>query len=68
LCLGSARSGQLAGCLLKAVAIESKGACKINFESGEIKLYQESGDGLTVLNNQKATKALTISTQSVSSI
>jgi hypothetical protein len=62
------RSGQVAGCVFKTAQVETKGACKINFENDEIKLYHEFGQGLSVLNNQRATQTVKIPTTGVSRI
>jgi hypothetical protein len=62
------RDGQAAGCLIKTATAEIKAACKIQIAADTITLYHEFGDGLSVLKNEKASRSLTIPTQSVSSI
>ncbi len=64
----SQRSGKAAGCIVKGPEKETKGACKVSLENGEITLYQEIGTDLSILNNQKSTSVVQIPTQSVSRI
>jgi hypothetical protein len=62
------RPGKTAACLIKTPEAELKGACKFQIDDQEITLYQEFGDNLSVLQNEKATRKIIIPNSDVSSI
>jgi hypothetical protein len=62
------RSGKSGGCVIKTIQMEYKGACKVAMDSDNITIYQEYGDGLSVLKNDKATKSFKIPNSSVNAI
>jgi hypothetical protein len=61
----SKRPGISGVCILKTPQGQNKGDCKVTLGEKRITLYQEIGNPMTILENQRDTQAVTISTEQI---